>query len=211
MNSRSRRRAYATGSIALIGALALAGCSQGTAEAGDTASTEFVFVGTGGSYQDAQRAAMLDPFMEESGISYVEDSPATWTKMTAQVDAGNVTWDVVEALPYYAIDACGDYLEKIDYDIVDVSAIDPALVSECGVPNMRTAFLLVYNTEKYGDAPPTSWADFYDTEKFPGTRGMMGNEHDGSSKPLCSPTASPPTTCTPRLRPGILGAGRRCG
>ena len=29
-----------------------------------------------------------------------------------------------------------------------------------------------WNTETYGDNGPRTWADFYDVEKFPGTRAM---------------------------------------
>jgi putative spermidine/putrescine transport system substrate-binding protein len=35
-----------------------------------------------------------------------------------------------------------------------------------------TALALLYDAEVYGDNPPTSWADFYDTTKFPGKRGL---------------------------------------
>ena len=30
----------------------------------------------------------------------------------------------------------------------------------------------MYDTEAYPDGPPTSWADFFDTAKFPGTRSL---------------------------------------
>lgn len=155
-----------------------AGCSATAAGGEDGGSGEFVFAGTGGSYQEVQSETMLAPFSEESGISFMEDSPATWPKLTTQVESGNVTWDVVESLPYYAIAGCGTVLEKIDYDVVDVSGLDPTMVSDCGVPSMVTGYLLVYNTETYGDNPPTSWADFYDVENFPGERGMMQTAHD---------------------------------
>ncbi|MGO3147150.1 MAG: ABC transporter substrate-binding protein [Leucobacter sp.] len=175
----AKSRIAATVSLVGVAALALTGCVASTSGGSGEGDKSLVFVGTGGSYQDAQRTSMLEPFAAEFGVNTLEDSPATWTKMTAQVDANNVTWDVVEALPYFAIGYCGDYLEPIDYDTVDVSDIDPEMVSECGVPNMKTGYLLVYNKDKYGDDGPQSWADFYDTEKFPGTRGMMGNAHDG--------------------------------
>lgn len=177
-HERSTARRLALGTL-VVATLGLTACAAPTGGSGGGDGQQLVFVGTGGSYQDAQRAAMLEPFSEQSGVSVVEDSPATWTKMTAQVDANNVTWDVVEALPYFAIGYCEDYLEPIDYDIVDVSAIDPELVTECGVPNMKTGYLLVYNKDTYGENGPKTWADFYDTEKFPGTRGMMANAHDG--------------------------------
>jgi putative spermidine/putrescine transport system substrate-binding protein len=103
----------------------------------------------------------------------------TYAKLKTMVDSGRVTWDVVEADPFYAIANCGRYVEKIDLTVVDVSKIDKELVSECGVPDMKSAFLLVYNTEKFGQNPPASWRDFFDTKKFPGKRGMMNDAKEG--------------------------------
>ena len=34
--------------------------------------------------------------------------------------------------------------------------------------------MLAYNTDVYKDNPPKNWADFFDTEKFPGTRALSG-------------------------------------
>src|SRR5262249_48761457 len=34
--------------------------------------------------------------------------------------------------------------------------------------------VLAYNKEKYKDNPPKTWADFFDTKKFPGTRAVSG-------------------------------------
>src|SRR5690606_23035977 len=40
--------------------------------------------------------------------------------------------------------------------------------------------LLVYNKEKYKDNPPQGWQDFFDTEKFPGKRGIMDYADQGA-------------------------------
>ncbi|GAA3220074.1 ABC transporter substrate-binding protein [Nonomuraea helvata] len=155
----------------------LTGCGSETGPAG--ADRSVVFVGTGGTYQAAQREAFVKPFTASSGIKVVEDQPVTYAKLKTMVDSGRVTWDVAEADPYYAIANCGRYLEKIDRTVVDVSSIDKRLVSDCGIPDMKTAFLLVYNTEKYGAQPPQSWRDFFDTARFPGKRGMMNDAKEG--------------------------------
>jgi putative spermidine/putrescine transport system substrate-binding protein len=137
-------------------------------------------VGAGGAYQEAQVKAFIEPFTKETGIKVGQDSPLSYPKLKAMVDAKRVTWDAMEAYSYFAVGECGTYLEKIDYSIVDKSKIEPGLALECGVPNMKSALLLVYNTDKYGDNPPTSWKDFFDTKKFPGKRGMMNAADQGA-------------------------------
>jgi len=46
---------------------------------------------------------------------------------------------------------------------------------------------MAWNTEKYGepgsDGAPQNWADFFDVEKFPGTRAYRANNVDGALEP----------------------------
>lgn len=67
---------------------------------------------------------------------------------------------------------CGDLFEKLDTSVIDVSIFPSELVSECGVPAFLASVLFVYNTEKYGNNPPTKIADFFDDEQFPGKRAL---------------------------------------
>lgn len=164
-----RWRLFASASVLV---LTLASCSS-NGDGDDGGS--FTFVGAGGSYQEAQTIAFIEPFMAETGVTIHQHSPLSYSQLRAQVDAGNVTWDVMEAFPYFAHQYCGEYLEKIDYDVVDVSRVEEGLWSDCAVPNMKSAFILVYNTDTYGDNPPQSWVDFFDTENFPGTRAVQND------------------------------------
>src|SRR5690606_30120308 len=60
-------------------------------------SGRLVFVGWGGSYQDAQRKAHLEPFKEKKGIDFVEiPGGPRLAKLKAQVDANNVEWDIID-------------------------------------------------------------------------------------------------------------------
>ncbi|MDE0210604.1 MAG: extracellular solute-binding protein, partial [Boseongicola sp.] len=49
------------------------------------------------------------------------------------------------------------------------------------------ATVMAWNTDKYGapgsDGAPNSWADFFDVEKFPGTRAYRANNVDGALEP----------------------------
>ncbi len=155
--------------------------SAGPAKAGTVAEGIFdgrtvTFVSWGGEIQDAQVAA-LDGFVETSGAEIVQDGPTDGAKIKAQVDAGVVNWDVVDIADNWAVANCGTLLEKIDYSVVDTSEMMPgAEPTECGVPVIATGNVLAYNEEVYADEAPSGWADFFDTEKFPGKRGIyIGN------------------------------------
>jgi putative spermidine/putrescine transport system substrate-binding protein len=171
----NRRRSRGAALCAAVLATALLTSCAGTAASGNSV----VFVGAGGSYQEAETTAFIKPFAESSGIKVEQDSPLSYPKLRAMVDAKNVTWDVMEGYPYFAYGNCGTYLEKIDPSQLDLTGVEQGLISDCSVPVMKSAIILVYNTDKYGANPPKSWRDFFDTTKFPGKRGIMNDVNQG--------------------------------
>ncbi|MDX3926122.1 MAG: PotD/PotF family extracellular solute-binding protein [Shinella sp.] len=132
------------------------------------------FVSYGGIYQDGQVAALKN-FVDKSGVTLLNDGPTEIAKLQAQVESGNVTWDVVDTsdLPPYVY--CGKLFQKLDFSKLDISHIPEGQVGECSVPAMNYGVVLMYNTETYKDNPPKSWADFFDTETFPGVRAIEGS------------------------------------
>jgi putative spermidine/putrescine transport system substrate-binding protein len=137
------------------------------------------FVSYGGIYQDGQTEAAIDPFAKESGATILQDGPTENAKIKAQVGGGNVTWDVIDSTNVFTAQHCRELFMPIDTSIVDVSKIPPgAKTDDCSVPAMGYGLIVVYNTKKYGANPPKSWADFYDTAKFPGKRGIEGMAGD---------------------------------
>ena len=89
------------------------------------------------------------------------------------VEAKKVTWDVVEVESPDAARGCDEGLfEKLDYSkLVDKADLLPAAVNECAVGIFVWSTVMAYNGDKLKTAP-TSWADFWDTKKIPGKRGM---------------------------------------
>ena len=182
------------GSVVAAAAMLLAACG-GSSESADTAaptaaasapaaggelSGTLTFVSWGGQYQEAQTVSMIDPFMAANpGVTIAQDSPTDNAKISQMVQAGNVTWDVVDNDPFFPIATCGTESEKLDFTVIDTSNMDPALVGECHVANMTYAYVLAYNTEKYGANPPKNWADFFDTAKFPGKRALGSSAQMG--------------------------------
>lgn len=134
------------------------------------------FASYGGIYQDAQESSLQD-FPADSGATVLQDGPMEYAKIQAQVESNNVTWDVVDLDATWGASQCGEdgILQPVNTDIVDTSAMPEGSVSECYVPAMEYANLMVYNTEQV-DTAPTGFADFFDTEKFPGKRAVNGSD-----------------------------------
>lgn len=138
--------------------------------------TTLTFASYGGIYQDGQMKAALTPFGEESGATILSDGPMEYSKIQAQVESNNVTWDVVDMDSTWAAGQCGKNLMKLDYSLIDTSKVPEGLKSDCYVPAMQYANVNMYNTEKYGDKGPETWADFFDVKKFPGKRAINGGD-----------------------------------
>ena len=59
--------------------------------------------------------------------------------------------------------------EPIDWDAVGgKDQFIDAAVDDCGVGTIVWSTVLAYDGDKITDDPPQSWADFWDTEKYPG-------------------------------------------
>lgn len=129
----------------------------------------------GGSYQDAQREVYFNPFKEETGINLVEDS---WNggigALRARVEGGNPGWDVVQVEAEELTIGCDEGMfQTIDWSVLGgEDAFIPAAVHECGVGTIVWSTILSYDADRFQGEQPQSWADYFDTEKFPGKRGM---------------------------------------
>src|SRR5437867_6729590 len=137
---------------------------------GASADKTLTLAAAGGSYQDDLKAAWEVPFTAQTGTKFVNDSPEDMAKVKSMVEAGKVSWDLIDDSSGAAIQYCGKYLEKLDFSIINRNAYPPGTVSDCGVPYAYGSLLFTYNTRKYGTNPPTKIADFFDVQHFPGHR-----------------------------------------
>ena len=76
------------------------------------------FTSFGGVYQEAQRKAWLEPYTELTGVQFTEDENSSNATIKAQVEAGQVTWDVVDVGNDFGLEANKDLLEPLDYTII---------------------------------------------------------------------------------------------
>ena len=154
-------------------------------------------VSWGGSYGAAQDNALFNDAAKNTGIKITRESGASMSKTCLQVQSGSVTWDlVVTGSGGAASAAAKGCLEKIDYNVVDVSNFYPNTYTDYCVGSDVFATVMAWNTDKYGKpgsaTAPKSWADFFDVKKFPGTRAYRANNVDGALEPALMADGVPP-------------------
>ncbi|TAX64987.1 extracellular solute-binding protein [Rhizobium ruizarguesonis] len=149
---------------------ALAAVAAFVAVSAPAHADNMVFSSWGGTTQDAQKAAWASPFTEKTGITVVQDGPTDYGKLKAMVEAGQVTWDVVDVEGDYAAQAGKNgQLEKLDFSVIDKSKLDPRFVTDYSVGSFYYSFVIGCNADAVSACPKT-WADLFDTTKFPGKR-----------------------------------------
>ena len=168
----SRREFLKLGGAGLAGATLLGtvfGC--GADGGGGSATKGLVFTSYGGSFQRAQAKAWLRPYSKETGSKIRQDSPTDYAKLQDMVENDRVVWDVVDVGNDFGLESTGNLLEPLDYSVIDKEPILEGYASEYRIACMLYANVLAYNTEQVRGTPG-SWADFFDTGKFPGGRGL---------------------------------------
>lgn len=135
-------------------------------------SADLVFTGWGGTTQDVEKTEWADKFTAKTGINILQDGPTDYGKIKAMVEAGNVTWDVVDVEADYGVQAGRNgLLEKLDFNIIDKSRLDPRFVTEYAVGGFYYSTIIGCNKGAVAKCPKT-WADLFDTQKFPGKRSF---------------------------------------
>lgn len=136
-------------------------------------SGELVFASWGGSWEAAMREAWFKPFTQKTGINIRTVSGNAYGRIQAMVEAGKTEWDIVEVLPDFQwIGPEKKLLEPIDFSVVDKTPIMAGadLVTPYSVPQVLFSRLIAYN-KKFSPGPAT-FADVFDTKKFPGKRAF---------------------------------------
>src|SRR6201994_3733621 len=152
-------------------------CSMAAALACVSAASgaaEITVVNFGGANGDAQKVAFNQPFEQSSKnkVTAVEYN-GEQAKVKAMVEAKHVNWDVVEVESGDLGRGCDEGLyEKLDWSkLGKKSDLIPEAPQTGGVGIFVWSTAMAYNADKLKTAP-ASWADFWDTKKFPGKRGM---------------------------------------
>lgn len=146
--------------------------SASLAQAGES----ITFVSQGGAYQEAQSKAILEPAAKKLGLTLKQDSsPKAYPIIKTQVQSGNVSWDVVDLPTGDCIRGEQEGLfEKLDLALIPNAAQLPApLKDDYSVGYISYSTVLAYRTDAFDPASaPKSWADFWNTDKYPGERSL---------------------------------------
>ncbi len=171
MRSVFKLTTLAVAGIALVGV---------TGTAPSYAQDKLIATSWGGAYSMSQREAYYKPFAKETGITVLEDEwDGSMAKVRAMVETNNYTTHVIDAETSDVLQGCDDgTLAEIDYDMlggrdlfIDGAALD------CGVGTITWSTIYAYDGDVFpeGGARPTTMADLFDVENFPGARALYRN------------------------------------
>jgi putative spermidine/putrescine transport system substrate-binding protein len=126
----------------------------------------------GGDATGFMTEAFANPFTADTGTKVEFDGSGPLVgRVRKMVDDRSVHWDLADASSFYGPQLGPDYLEKIDYSIVDRRQLFDWNQDELAVGNYVYSFVLAFDASKFA-TQPTGWKDFFDREKFPGKRAM---------------------------------------
>lgn len=165
--NRFARSALVAAGIVLASTLAACGGDDNASDSAD----KIVLADGGGTFGEAAAEAIYKPCGEELGLE-VEVVPYDYSvgQIKAQVQ-GPQEWDVVSLGAFLTDEDAASILAPIDTEIVDREGLNDALLFDYWVPYDITVIGVGHNTDKIKGEPST-WADLWDVESFPG-RGTL--------------------------------------
>ncbi|MBD1585908.1 extracellular solute-binding protein [Pseudomonas typographi] len=130
----------------------------------------------GGAVAPAIRTAFYLPFEKETGIKVIgvahDADPVTQFKLL--VDAKTYIWDVSMVTQDHVarLTQPKNYLADLNIPAAKGQDILPGMLTNNWLGFSVFGIVMAYNKEKFAGNPPTSWADYWNTQAFPGRRGL---------------------------------------
>lgn len=127
------------------------------------------------------KKAVIAPFHNESHLDIaVDNRPFGVGVVRAKILSGGNVWDVVTVQAVESLQGCTEgYFAKINKarlpNLAHSALMDDRF--KCGVPFIYYSTVLGYN-KKQLKGEPKSWADFWDTKKWPGKRAINRTPQD---------------------------------
>lgn len=161
----SRRSLFALTAGTVIAAPSILGGTSG----------DLKFSGFGGEYEEAQAKTLFKPFEKQTGIR-VDRLPTqpSIARMAEQLHAGTVNTDLM-TLPDRMLRVAiqEKLLQPLDFRTIKARDIPVKLVTDHSVAHSTLAMQLTYSTLAFPSDPPMTWADFWNVERFPGSRALF--------------------------------------
>jgi putative spermidine/putrescine transport system substrate-binding protein len=169
----------------LTASAALALLASGAGASGARAADQLTVVSWGGAYTTSQVKAYHEPFAKDTGVEILsEDYNGGLAQIRAQVESGNVTWDLVDLELSDVVRGCDDgLLEELDLaDLPPAPDGTPAeedfiegTLHDCAVSTIIWSTVFAYDDTKFTGDKPATIADLFDLERFPGKRALRKN------------------------------------
>src|SRR5882724_275095 len=141
------------------------------------------FASYGGVLNDYMTKLFAVPFEKETGIRVNFGGNASLALAKLQTTSGTAAqWDLINLTGAEYLAAVEDnIIAPYDYSIIDASHIAPEYKGTHGIKFALFLFGMAYDKRKLPEEKaPKSWAEFWDTQRFPGKRSLYSNPSDGS-------------------------------
>ncbi len=146
---------------------------------------EITFTSWTGPYMRSQMLGFVRPYeAARSARVNVEHYAGGIDEIRDQVESANVVWDVVDLTQADSLRACEEGLLEDLSGIELPDGVDGAgfredfvegALNDCGVGVIIWATAYAYSNSAFGDDKPSTIADFFDTDKFPGPRAIRND------------------------------------
>ena len=145
--------------------------------ASPSVAADLTVVSWGGAYEAAQRKAVVEPFVAETGLAAeIVEYDGTVAAIAARAE--NEGWDAIDMLADQARVACASGL-IVPLDppaILGHEALEdfsPAAPTRCAIPQNVYARVMAYDERAFPGVKPTRIGDFFDVARFPGPRAVQ--------------------------------------
>jgi putative spermidine/putrescine transport system substrate-binding protein len=161
---------------------------------GAARADEILVASGGGALQDAQRKAYFEPTAKALGIKINEATANGLQDIRVQVDSGSVSWDLVDLdAEECSLGEKQGLFEPIDYNVVKADGVDTRMVHKDWIGQLYYSTVIAWNADTLGKngAKPETWADFFDTDKFPGVRAIQDHPRGNLEAALLADGVAP--------------------
>jgi putative spermidine/putrescine transport system substrate-binding protein len=143
--------------------------------AANSAQNTINYMTAGGVYLENITKAYLDPVGKKLGVTWSTETSDVDTPIRVQIQSGSVTTDLVEfGGSTCAQGAAEGMYEPLDFTVIDKTELAPGTYSDFYVGSTIFSMVMAWNPKTVPN-PPQTWADFWNVEKFPGTRSLFRN------------------------------------
>lgn len=138
-----------------------------------------------GPYMRSQMLGFVRPYETEKNTRvHVAHYNGGISEIRDQVESANVIWDVVDLTQADSLRACSEGLLEDLSDIELPNGADgtpfredfvEGALNDCGVGVIVWGTAYAFSNTAFGDNPPATIADFFDTDTYPGPRAIRND------------------------------------